>query len=173
MIFENRNQGLEKLPRRRSPGIAIAAMLTLGVLVVSAGCSRERAINAETTGAESAVNVAVCKVGHADVSQALRIAAEFKPFQEIDVHAKVAGYVKHIYVDVGARVKRGQTLAVLEVPELAHALNQAEASDRQSAQEVERAQNELKRAQADHTVAHLSYTRLESVSRARPELVAQ
>lgn len=173
MIFDNRKQNHEELPRRRSHGIAMVAMLTLGVLVVSAGCSRERAANAETAGTESAVNVAVCKVGHADVSQALRIAAEFKPFQEIDVHAKVAGYVKHIYVDVGDRVKKGQTLAVLEAPELEHSLNQAEASNRQSTQEVERAQNELKRAQADHAVAHLSYSRLESVSRARPELVAQ
>jgi multidrug efflux pump subunit AcrA (membrane-fusion protein) len=53
------------------------------------------------------VNVAVSKVVRADLSQSLRIAAEFRPFQEIDVHAKVAGYVKQIYVDVGDRVKKG------------------------------------------------------------------
>ncbi|MFB3920147.1 MAG: efflux RND transporter periplasmic adaptor subunit [Terriglobia bacterium] len=113
------------------------------------------------------------KVGHADLSQVLRIAAEFKPFQEIDVHAKVAGYVKRIYVDVGDRVRRGQTLAVLEVPELEHSLAEAEASSRKSAEDVARAHNELQRVQADHTVAHLSYSRLEEVIKARPQLIAQ
>ena len=44
--------------------------------------------------------------------------AAFRPFQEIEVHSKVAGYVKEIYVDVGDRVRAGQLLAVLEIPEL-------------------------------------------------------
>src|SRR5207244_10305713 len=93
---------------------------------------------------DKAVNVAVNKVVRADLSQSLRIAAEFRPFQEIDVHAKVAGFVRHIYVDVGDRVKKGQTLAILEVPELKDELNQVAASTRQSEQEVERSRHELK-----------------------------
>jgi len=117
--------------------------------------------------------VAVAKVARADLSQGLRIAAEFRPFQEIDVHAKVAGYVKHIDVDVGDRVKKGQTLAVLEVPELQDELNQVAASVRQSEQEVDQAQHQLKRAQADYTVAHLTCTRLQGVMKTRPELIAQ
>src|SRR2546422_11633005 len=42
------------------------------------------------------------------------LTAEFKPFQEIDVMAKIAGYVKKINVDVGDRVKEGQLLALIE-----------------------------------------------------------
>ena len=41
---------------------------------------------------------------------------------------------------------------------------------RQSEQEVERAQHELKRAEANYTVAHLTSTRLERVMKTRPEL---
>src|SRR5215831_2362308 len=152
---------------------AAMAVLFVGVLLGSAGCSHQEA---ETTGAPETgkvVNVAVSKVVREDLSQGLRIAAEFRPFQEIDVHAKVAGYVKHIDVDVGDRVKKGQTLAVLEVPELQDELNQAAASMRQSEQEVDQAQHELRRAQADYTVAHLTYTRLEGVMKTRPELIAQ
>jgi RND family efflux transporter MFP subunit len=70
-------------------------------------------------------------------------------------------------------VKKGQTLAILEVPELQDELNQAAAAMAQSEQEEEKAQHELKRAQADYTVAHLSYSRLEGVIKARPELIAQ
>jgi len=145
----------------------------VGVLLVTGGCSHEEAGSAEAAASNKVANVAVTKVVRADLSQGLRIAAEFRPFQEIDVHAKVAGYVKHIDVDLGDRVKKGQTLAVLEVPELHDELNQAAAALRQSQQEVDQAQHELRRAQADYTVAHLTYTRLEEVMKTRPELIAQ
>ena len=156
------------------PLVRLAAF-ALAAVMASASCTREKPGIAETTDAESTavLNVAVAKVVRTDLSQGLRIAAEFKPFQEIEVHAKVAGYVKRIYVDVGDRVKSGQTLAVLEVPELQDDLNQAAAMLAQSDQEAEKAQSELKSAQANYTVAHLSYTRLESVMKARPELMAQ
>src|SRR5258708_12980360 len=64
----------------------------------------------------------IAAVVHAErhnVGNTLTIAGEFKPFQDVDVHAKVAGYIKVIHVDVGDHVKTGQTLAVLEIPELA------------------------------------------------------
>src|SRR5579862_1253968 len=148
-------------------------MLLAGLLSISAGCSHEKGLSAAPIAANPPVTVAVTAVVRTDLSQDLRVAAEFRPFQEIDVHAKVAGFVKNIYVDVGDRVKRGQTLAILEVPELRDELAQVSASARQSEQEVERAQHELKRAEADHTVAHLNYSRLEAVTKARPELIAQ
>ncbi len=152
---------------------ATLAPLLVGVLLMTAGCSRDEGGRAQSAEGEKVVNVAVSKVVRADLSQGLRIAAEFRPFQEIDVHAKVAGYVKEIYVDVGDRVKKGQTLAVLEVPELRDELNQAAAALRQSEQEVDRARHELGRAQADYTVANLTYTRLEGVMKTRPGLIAQ
>lgn len=160
---------------RRRMRLAWAALVTLvGVVLLGlGGCSRDKADDAGSTEREKAVNVAVTKVVRTDLSQGLRIAAEFRPFQEIDVHAKVAGYVKHIDVDVGDRVRKGQTLAVLEVPELQDELNQVSAAMRQSDQQVEQAQHELKRAQADYNVAHLTYDRLDSVMKTRPELIAQ
>jgi RND family efflux transporter MFP subunit len=145
----------------------------MGVLLVTAGCSHKGARSAQAEENNKLVNVAVAKVVRADLSEVLRIAAEFRPFQEIDVHAKVAGYVKRINVDVGDRVRKGQTLAILEVPELQDELDQAAASMRRSRQEVEQAQHQLKRAQADYTVAHLTYNRLEGVMKTRPELIAQ
>src|SRR6185437_9019645 len=103
----------------------------------------------------------------------LTIAAEFRPYQEIDVHAKVAGYVKAIAVDVGDHVTAGQLLAVLEIPELQDDLAQAEAGAKRSEEEVKRAQADFERAQSAHEVAHLGSTRLASVMKQRPNLVAQ
>ena len=117
--------------------------------------------------------VAAAKVHRADLTRALTVTAEFRPYQEIDVHAKVAGYVKRIYVDVGDRVKEGQLIAVLEIPELQDEVQTAEASVSKSQEEIRRAQADLERAQSVHEVAHLAYSRLADVSKTRPGLVAQ
>jgi multidrug resistance efflux pump len=44
------------------------------------------------------------------------------------VHAKVSGYVSMIKVDIGDRVKQGDLLATLEIPELQDNINKAKAS---------------------------------------------
>jgi RND family efflux transporter MFP subunit len=118
-------------------------------------------------------SVAVAKVTRGDLSQALAVTAEFRPFQEIAVHAKVAGYVKSINVDVGDRVAAGQLLAVLEVPEMKDELEQDLAAVSHADEEINRAQADLERTQSAHEVAHLSAGRFESVIKARPNLVAQ
>ena len=116
---------------------------------------------------------AVVKVQRKSLSNTLEIASEFQPYQEIDVYAKVSGYIQKLYVDWGTHVKQGQLLAVLEIPELQQQLQQDEASVHRSEQEVSRAHEELSRAQSAYNVAHLTYTRLADVQKTRPELVAQ
>ncbi len=107
------------------------------------------------------------------VGTTLTIAGEFKPFEDVDVHAKVAGYIKVIYVDVGSHVKAGQTLAVLEIPELAAQLAGADAGVRRSKEEIRRAEGDLARAQSVHAAAHSAYARLKQAAESRSGLVAQ
>jgi len=147
--------------------VAVGLALTMG-----ASCARQTPIEARGDPQQTAT-VAVARVALADLSHDLVLTAEFRPFQEIDVHAKVAGYVKTMYVDVGDRVKEGQLLAVLEIPEMVDDLARASAGKRRSDADVLRARDELRRAESAHTVAHLSYERLAAVSKARPNLVAQ
>ena len=87
--------------------------------------------------------------------------------------AKVAGYVKKINVDVGDRVKQGELLAVLEIPEMADDRARAQSMLSRSRAEVARAKDELQRAESAHQVAHLSYTRLSDVSKRKAGLIAQ
>jgi RND family efflux transporter MFP subunit len=116
---------------------------------------------------------AVVKVQRKSLSSTLEISSEFLPYQEIDVYAKVSGYIQKLYVDWGTHVKHGQLLAVLEIPELQQQLLQDEASVRRSEQEVSRAREEQSRAESAYSVAHITYTRLADVQKSRPELVAQ
>ena len=56
--------------------------------------------------APDAPTVAVAKATLEDLSRGMVLTAEFKPYEEVDIMAQVAGYVKSITVDVGDRVKR-------------------------------------------------------------------
>lgn len=119
------------------------------------------------------VPAAVARVERQTISNTLKISGEFKPFQDVDVHAKVAGYIKAIYVDVGTHVKQGQTLAVLEVPELAAQLAGADAAVRRANEEIGRAQGDLQRAKSSHSAAHSAFKRLSDAAKTREGLVAQ
>src|SRR5262249_47652149 len=92
--------------------------------------------------------------------------AEFRPYEEIELHAKVSGFVDAIPVDIGDRVTNGQLLATLEIPELKDDLERAQALQKRS-------EEEAKKAEAEHEEAHLAYTRLAAVDQAKPNLVAQ
>jgi RND family efflux transporter MFP subunit len=143
------------------------------LLVFSAGAAACSGSGAAARTAADLPAVAVVRAERTDLTETLTLAAEFRPFQEIDVHAKVAGYLKAIYVDVGDRVSTGQLLAVLEVPELQNEIEQDEATIRRNSEEIKRARADLERAESAHEVAHLGSTRLAGVLKSRPTLIAQ
>ena len=149
-------------------------MLRTSVLVccvcLTSGCSLKTEARSDPA---PATRVAVVRAGRADLSREWTVAAEFRPYQEIEVHAKVAGYLKEIYVDVGDRVQKGKLLATLEIPEMTEELSRASATTRRSEAEMARARSELERAESAHNMNHLSYMRLASVLKTRPNLVAQ
>jgi RND family efflux transporter MFP subunit len=121
----------------------------------------------------AAVGAAVARAERGTLENSLTIAGAFKPFQDLDVHAKVAGYIRSIPVDVGDHVREGQTLAVLEIPELAAELAGADASVRRAQQEIHRAQSDTERALSAHAAAHAMSERLTQASQQKPGLVAQ
>lgn len=160
----------------KSSKLVIAGLVFVGLIALWAGLrhGKTEADESDSTPAgPGKVTAAVARVQRGAIAQSLTIAGAFKPFQEIDVHAKVAGYIKTIYVDVGTHVKAGQTLAILEVPELTAELAGADAAVRRSQQEIRRAQGDVERAKSGHSAAHAMYKRLEGASREKAGLVAQ
>src|SRR5579862_10073633 len=96
--------------------VKTAGPVGLAGLLASIGCGH--AGSSTTASADAAPRAAVVKVRRAPLSNTLSIAGEFLPYQEVELHAKVAGYIRNINVDIGDRVHKGQVLAVLEIPEL-------------------------------------------------------
>jgi len=144
---------------------ALALIVTLGLW--------EKNVGAEKSEETSLRPVAIALAEIIPISNTITLSGEFRPFQEVDVHAKVAGYIRKIYVDVGDHVKTGQTLAILEVPELDAQLQGADAAIRRSKDAVRRVKGDLDRAESMHHATHLDYARLKQASEARPGLIAE
>ena len=154
--------------RPKSCANSFAALILVCSLV--SGCN----LKAKSTGDSANAPIAPVVTAHREnITSQLSIAAEFQPYQEVNMYAKVSGYIQKLYVNWGAHVKQGQLLAVLEIPELQQQLQQDEANTKKSEQDLERAKEELNRAKSAYNVAHLTYSRLAEVQKSRPELVAQ
>jgi RND family efflux transporter MFP subunit len=147
-------------------------LLALGVLALAAILLRPSK-RAPAQAAQSAPAAATVVVQRAPIANSFSVAGEFIPWQEVDLHAKVAGYIQRINVDIGDHVREGETLAVLEVPELNAQVEGAAAGVRHSTEEIQREKNEVARAEAAHAALHAAYDRLRQASQARPGLIAE
>jgi RND family efflux transporter MFP subunit len=125
----------------------------------------------EDTNTSATTIVPVVRAARHDLSSDITLTGEFIPYQEVDVMAKVAGYIRSIKVDIGDRVREGQVLAQLEVPEMQDDLTRAAASVEAAEAEAISARDDLNRAKSAHDMAHLSFTRVKEVATREPGLV--
>jgi multidrug efflux pump subunit AcrA (membrane-fusion protein) len=82
---------------------------------------------------------AVGKPERRSLTRTVEQPARVEAFAQAPLLAKIAGYVKAIHADIGDRVKAGQPLAEIDVPELEEELKQKQALVAQAAAEVEQA----------------------------------
>ncbi len=149
--------------------VTATAAVTLAATLV--GCRQERPRATASAATVPSARVAVAQRG--DISRVLTLAGQFQPYQAVDVHPKVSGYMRRINVDIGDIVHQGQTLATLEVPELRAQLEQSVFELKQSQEEITRAQHDVKRAEAQYTALHAESERLNQAAATRPGLIAQ
>ncbi len=157
-------EATEPVARRWKPWLRTALnwkiLLSVAVVAILLFILKGRQTDAHPSADNAAaITVAVAKVTREDLFNEIPIPAEFRPYAEVELHAKVSGYVDRINVDFGDKVKCGQLLATLEVPELRDQLHSALAMQQRDA--------------ADYTNAHLIYTRLQTVNQQHPNLMAQ
>ena len=110
--------------------------------------------------------VSVVRVTRQDLSRGVTLTAEFKPWQEVEIHAKVSGYVKQINVDVGDHAKTGDIIATLEIPEIEDQLKQADAA-------ILTARENVKSMQAASDESTLVANRLNAAAQETKGLIAQ
>jgi RND family efflux transporter MFP subunit len=113
-------------PHRRWLGVAIA-LIAVAALLVSGIWSRVRArttLKAET--AQVALTaVSVVSPKQTAPAEEIILPGNVQPFITSPIYARTNGYLKKWYFDIGAHVKQGQLLAVIETPEVDQQLQQA------------------------------------------------
>jgi len=131
------------------------------------------ACHSKDKSAEEIPSAQVATAMRGNIARTLSLAGQFQPYQVVDVHPKVTGFMERINVDIGDRVRKGQTLAVLEVPELNAQLKGTGFEVQRAKDDVLRSQHEIARAEALHAALHADYERLLQASKAQPGLIAE
>jgi RND family efflux transporter MFP subunit len=117
--------------------VATVAVVAAGFFAIALlfGLAHQRAVRSELA-AEARDHVRTpVSVIHPQSSASqlgVRFPANIQAYIETPIYARTNGYIKHWYVDIGARVERGQLLAEIETPELDQQLRQAEAAQAQA-----------------------------------------
>jgi RND family efflux transporter MFP subunit len=110
------------------------------------------------------VSTELTKVVSRPLSKTTNLPGELQPFQAVDLHARVTGFVETVNVDRGSSVKTGDMLAVMVAPELEARRAEAEAR-------VATVEAELSQAEATLAGSESTYKRLQEASKT-PGVVA-
>lgn len=159
--------------RKRSSLFTIAAVVVAAALILGFWLSHRGRPEPTDVDAQVMPTASVAPVTRGSISHTLSLAGEFQPYQVVDVHAKVSGYIRHIYVDIGDKVHVGETLAVLEVPELDAQLQGTVAEYARSKDEIIRARHNVSRTESEYQAIHADYIRLKNAAATQPGLIAQ
>jgi len=127
-------------------------VLLVAVVVTITRCTKSNAdadVKADTKPVASEVEKIVLKKD--TLEGQMTIPGELIAYQQVDLYAKVTGFVKELKVDIGSKVKAGQVLIVLEAPEMAAQLSAA--------------QSRLKSQEATYTASLANYNRLVETSK--------
>jgi RND family efflux transporter MFP subunit len=148
----------EKIPPRDARKLGRKVMWRLGLLgLVAIGVAMFGITNrekAETdlrhlTRAQAIPTVAVVMPEHGVERQELVLPGDVEAWYQAPIYARVNGYVKMWYKDIGAKVKTGEVLAEIDTPDLD--------------QQYEQAKGELAKAQANEALAELTAKRWEAM----------
>ncbi len=124
----------------------------VALVVIQQSCKGKSEEKAETKTQETTVKKAETFVlSKGQLSSKINIPGQLVAYQQVDLYAKVNSFVKRLYADVGAEVRQGQLLAVLEAPELGSQLSGA--------------QSRLKAQEANYIASKANYDRLLETSK--------
>jgi RND family efflux transporter MFP subunit len=157
---------------RRHPWRGWVAAVVIVLILAAVACkvmaakASPAADNQAQAALAAAIPVAVVQVGRGDVVRDEVFEGEFLPYQQVELHPEVAGFLTAISVDEGDRVKDQQVLATLEVPGLEEDIARARA-------QAEHDEHVIATTKATADQNHQTYLRLFGVSQQQAQLIAQ
>lgn len=122
--------------------------------MMATSCSEKKEVENETKKAVQPVqSFETTEIKRLNPTYQISVPGDLKPYESVQVFAKVPGFIRKIYVDRGSVVSKGQLLAVLEAPEM----NQDYLSDKSSQQKM----------YTDYLYAKQAFERLQDASKTK------
>ncbi len=138
---------LNKLQKRKQ-------ILVVAAVMAMASCTEKKESHQETKKvSKPSDSYETAAVKFINPTYQISVPGELKPYESVQVYAKVPGFIKKMYVDRGSVVRKGQLLAVLEAPEM----NQDYLSDKSSQQKM----------YTDYLYAKQAFERLQDASKTK------
>lgn len=148
-------------------------VMMIASIAAFSGWSSPLAVAQKSTDQEKRARVEVTTPKRQTVTRSALIPATLLPYESADLYAKASGYITSVSVDIGHRVKRGDPLIEIDVPEMADELRQEEAVLQakramvraakamvgQAMSKITTAQAHHKRDAADHMLAKITLSR--------------
>lgn len=110
-------------------------------------------------------HVKVKEVLRQTVYRTIALPGTILPYLQATLYAKISGYLDEIRYDIGDRVKKGDLIAKISVPELESELQRKEA-------ELRRCKADMERANAERNLREIIYTRLANIQDKNPDMVS-
>lgn len=146
----------------------LLATALLGAVLAALRCAAASGGGSGPDGSDGArpVLVEVSRPERGTLVRRIDLVASLEPWEQATLHAKASGYLKSISVDRGDRVRAGDLLAVLDIPEMQDEYTQLEARGKQAKAEVQS-------ADADVRLQELTAGRLEAIRAEEPGATTQ
>jgi RND family efflux transporter MFP subunit len=120
----HRNAGRQSPPRWLAA--LVIALIVAAILIFGIRSRVKAESNLRTVTAQMAVpSVSVVKPKQTASAQEIILPGNVQPFISSPIYARTDGYLKKWYFDIGAHVKAGQLLAIIQTPEVDQQLAQA------------------------------------------------
>lgn len=148
------NAGTEKVRHRRWLLLAIALIVPIALLAsgIWSRVKANKSLRADTVQA-ALTAVSVVSPKQTAPAQEIILPANVQPYITSPIYSRTNGYLKKWYFDIGAHVKKGQLLAVIETPEVDQQLQQAHSN--------------MQTAQANLDLATITKTRYQGLLKAK------
>src|ERR1041385_2726351 len=127
-----------------------ASILCVAASLAALLCGCKESDSPSAAPAMPPIGVQIVQPKRGPITRFVTLPGEIKAYQQVTLYAKVAGYLKTITVDKGDRVKEGDLIADIEVPEMLA---------------------DIQRYKAEVEVADLDFKRLSESQKKLPDLV--
>ena len=124
--------------------LGLGMLAAAGVWLVASCSTPMRAAPEPAENQAAPVAVECSRPERGTIVRSIEMAASLEPYQEAVLYAKVSGYLQSIRVDRGDRVRQGDLLARLEIPEMDDEIRHVEAQLSQAEADVQRARAEIR-----------------------------